>query len=60
MRSTLIKWLCKSYSLEEATNSIDNANISIKGDEITILYDNGIVDIVKIIGNNVIHLNPAE
>ena len=58
MRSTLIKWLSDEYSLEEATEQIDKASISITGNEVTVLYNNGVYDILKFIGDTIICINP--
>jgi len=52
----LIKWLCEEYSLDEASQQINEARIQNDGNLYTIKYSNGVTDIVEIIDNKVKHI----
>ena len=49
LKKMLIEWLCKEYSLEEATRDINEAEIRIKGNEIKIMYKGGAEDILNLV-----------
>jgi hypothetical protein len=57
IEQSLIDWLSKNYDREDATEQINNAKIYYDRETkyYKILYDNGVYDIVKLYGDNVIH-----
>lgn len=48
LRELLVEWLLTDYTLEEAQDQIDKATIRIEGDIITVFYDTGKKDILRI------------
>jgi hypothetical protein len=55
----IIDWLCNEYSLEEAEEQVNGAFIIEEDDNtITIRYDNGVKDKIKIVDGRVFHFNP--
>ena len=48
IRPMLIQWLMNEYAEDAAINQIDNARIDINNDIVTIIYDNGVKDVVRI------------
>lgn len=49
LKNSLIKWLAEEYTINEAVESIENADISIEADNIvSITYNNKQCDVVEI------------
>lgn len=44
----LVDFLSDEYTLESAISQIENAEIRIKNNIITVLYDNGVTDIFEV------------
>ena len=60
IKELLIEWLSNEYSKSESILMINKSTINKEGDIITITYEIGVVDILKIENEKVIHLNPYE
>lgn len=55
-RSALIEWLCSEYPIEEATEQIDEAEISDDNGIITVKYSNGVKNVVRITEKGVMQI----
>lgn len=49
LKQLIIDQLCTEYSLKEAVDSLENAEIRIKGTTVTVIYDNGKSDKYELI-----------
>ena len=56
----LIEWLCEEYSLDEASQQINEARIQTDGNFYIIKYSNGVTDVVEITNNKVKHICQAH
>lgn len=49
LKNLIINQLCEEYSVLEATNQVENAEIIIKGNIIKVIYDNGVMDVFELV-----------
>ena len=49
LKKMIIDNLCSEYSIEEATEQVNNAEIIIKGETVRVIYDNGKSDLFKLV-----------
>lgn len=48
LKQNLVQWLMAEYDEDSAKEQITNAKITTNDNKVTIVYDNGVVDIVRI------------
>jgi hypothetical protein len=49
LKKMIIDNLCSDYSIEDATEQVNSAEIIIKGDTVRVIYDNGKSDLFKLV-----------
>jgi hypothetical protein len=49
LKKMIIDNLCSDYSIEDATEQVNSAEIIIKGDTVRVIYDNGKSDLFKVV-----------
>lgn len=49
LKKMIIDILANDYPFAEAVNQVDTAEIRIKGDKVTVIYDNGEVDVFSVV-----------
>lgn len=49
LKKMLVGFLCNEYTIEDATEQIENAEIVIKNNTIRVNYDNGKSDLLKLV-----------
>ena len=54
----IYRWLCEDYEHSEVRQMLNDADISYEdNDTITITYDNGVIDTIKIEDGKVTHIS---
>lgn len=49
LKELIIEKLCDEYSIEEAIEQVNLARITVNKDFVKVVYDNGVVDLFKLI-----------
>jgi hypothetical protein len=49
LKKMIIDNLCSDYSIEDATEQVNSAEIIIKGDTVRVIYENGKSDLFKLV-----------